>query len=39
LKLVQKEKFITMFQTISLQNLVNFGHREVHRFKFQILVV
>jgi hypothetical protein len=39
LKLVQKAKFILMFQTISLQNVVNFGHREVHRFEFQILEV
>jgi hypothetical protein len=33
----QKEKVFLIFQIVNLQNLVNFGHRESHRFEFQIL--
>jgi hypothetical protein len=37
LKLVQKEKVFPMFRSLNLQNMVNFGHLESHRFKFQSL--
>jgi hypothetical protein len=37
LKLVQRVKFLPMFQTIDLQNLENCGHWEGHQFEFQSL--
>jgi hypothetical protein len=37
LKLVEKVKFLPLFQAVYLQNLENFKHREGHQFKFQCL--
>jgi hypothetical protein len=37
LKLIQKAKFLPMFQTIDLQNLSNIGHWEGHQIELQIL--
>jgi hypothetical protein len=37
LKLVQKVKFLLVFQTINLQNLANFEQWEGHQFEFQSL--
>jgi hypothetical protein len=39
MKLGQKGKLFPMFQFVSLQNLVNFGHGEGHCFEFQNLDV
>jgi hypothetical protein len=36
-EVVQKGKLFLVFPTITMQNLVNFGHREGHYFEFQSL--
>jgi hypothetical protein len=37
LNLIQKVKLIPVFQSIGLQNLVNFGHMEGHQIDLQNL--
>jgi hypothetical protein len=35
LNLIQKVKFLLVFQSVDLQNLVKFWHQEGHQFEYQ----
>jgi hypothetical protein len=37
LNLIQKVKFLLMFEIVGLQTLANFGHQEGHQIELQLL--
>jgi hypothetical protein len=39
LNLIQKVKFLFVLQSVDLQNLMKFGHKEDHQFEYQSVSV